>query len=301
MIHENENYYCILNTGIFKRNVSSSFCREQRGLKMWKLPLPSKTTYFSSKNYSGLEMYRDMLIKLNCAAKFIGCDVFSLNHTLYSPQMIFVLNLILFTTIENFVFIYENRNDHVQCIFGLIVTPAITQTFFRLYSFIVKKEKLIDVFYRMDKFYQSYSENWSKEIIEKNVLNSCHVGLFLTLLLLAGCIFVIIYPALIYLIFDQVTLHFGFRLLFIDWTTPLGYSVNFLNNVVCTVLFCIGTMLVCMDITMCVLCAYSQYDVLKEYLKKLNALIIGNRNKMNDDKIRKKIALIVDLHNHVIE
>lgn len=268
---------------------------------MWKLKLPSKRTYFSSESYSGLEMYRDMLIKLNYFARIIGCDAFSPEYNSYNRNFMILICFVTTIAIENTFFIYENKKDISQCIFGLIVTLAIVQSFSRVYSFLVRKDKLVDVFYRMDKFYQSYNENWSKEIIEKNVLNSCHVGLFLSLLLILGSFFIIIYPAFMYLAFGQVTLHFGFRLFFIDWTTRLGYAANFFNNILCTLLFCQGTMLVCIDITMCVLCAYSQYDILNVYLEQLNVLITENLNNIHRQKIRKKIELIVDLHNHVIE
>ena len=59
-------------------------------------------------------------------------------------------------------------------------------------------------------------------------------------------------------------------------------------------------MLVCLDITMCVLCAYSQYDILNVYLNQLDELL--DRNERNNEKeIKKKITMIVDMHNYVNE
>jgi hypothetical protein len=205
------------------------------------------------------------------------------------------------TTAENLTFIYSNFDNIAQCIFGLTFFLAIIQVFTRLYSFIFKREKLVDVFDRIDIFYLMNDKEWSKSILEKNVLNSCHIGLFLSTMLFGGAVLITIYPLIVYMLLDEIVLHFGFKLFFVDWKTSFGYALNFINDIICLFLFCQGTMLVCLDITMCVLCAFSQYDMLNVYLNQLDELLGRKERELNEKDIKKKIAVIVDLHNYVIE
>jgi hypothetical protein len=120
-------------------------------------------------------------------------------------------------------------------------------------------------------------------------------------MLLGGAILIAFYPLVIYLVLDELVLYFGFQLFLIDWKTPLGYALNCIYDLTVLFLYCVGTMLVCVDITICVLCAYSQYDMLKVYLNQLDELLVGNEKKANEKEIKKKIAMIVDLHNYVVE
>ena len=269
---------------------------------MWKkLKLPSKLTYFSSDKLTASKMFREMLSKLNNIARIIGCNAFSANYTTFNLKFLGLLIIVVMTGLQLTDFIYTNRNDLANCVFGMTFILCMIQVCTRLYAFIINREVLVDIFDRIDMFYLLNEKEWSKTVLEKNILNSCHIGLFLFVMLLGEAILVAIYPLMIYLLLDELVLHFGFKLFFIDWKTPLGYTLNCIFNILCLVFFCKGTMLVCMDITMCVLCAYSQYDMLNVYLNQLDKLMAGNEQRTNAKEIKKKIAMIVDLHNYVIE
>ena len=268
---------------------------------MWnKIKLPTKLTYFSSEKLSASEMYREMLTKLNKFAKIMGCNAFSANYTAWNTKLLGVVILLGTLMAENLTFVYSNRNDIAQCIFGLTFFLSFIQTLTRLYSFIFKRDILVDVFDRIDIFYLLNDKEWSTTILEKNVLNSCHIGLFLSALLFGGAILISVYPLVIYLFLDELVLHFAFKLFLIDWKTPFGYTLNFIIDIVSLFLFCLGTMLVCLDITMCVLCAYSQYDILYVYLNQLDKLLVRNE-RTKEKEIKKKITMIVDMHNYVNE
>lgn len=137
--------------------------------------------------------------------------------------------------------------------------------------------------------------------MEECVLNSCHLCLVLSLLLISGGILIILYPAIFYLFFGQKVLHFGYKLLFFDWEKPLGYTLNFLNNTIGVTMFLISTILACIDISICVLNSFGIYNVLKIYLDELDELAKSSKNGSNDRKIKNKIKQIIDLHNFLLE
>lgn len=99
----------------------------------------------------------------------------------------------------------------------------------------------------------------------------------------------------------ELILHFGIRIPFIDSETPLGYTLNFINFLISIFLFQASTILVCIDISICVLCSYGQYNVLEIYLKELSTLVLDNEGRETSNEIKQKIAEIVELHNYLNE
>lgn len=262
---------------------------------------PKKTFYFKSDKYNSFEMFREMLSGLNNLAKVIGSDAFSINYTPANPAFVLMITYFLSIIIENIYWIYYYRDDATQLIFCIISVPSLGQSLMKIYSFIIHRSKLYEIFSFVEKFHETYYEASTKKVMEECVLRSCHLCLVLALLLISGGFLIIIYPGIIYLFTGHKVLHFGFKLLFIDAEKLLGYTLNFLNNTICLTLFLISTILTCIDIAICVLNIFGLYNVLKIYLDELDELAKSNETGKNDREIRMKIKQIIDLHNFLLE
>lgn len=262
--------------------------------------IPKKTFYFKSQNYNSLEMFREMLLFLNSFAKILGCNTFTPGYSPINPVFIIIMTFMFSLIAEHFYCIYIYRDDSYKMIFCILSVPTIIQAAVKIYSFIINRDKLYIIFSHVDTFHQTFYEATTRKVMEECIMNSCHLCLVLSILMITGGVLVLSYPVLFYVIFGERVLHFGFHLIFIDFTKPLGYALNIFNNFFAVSTFIIGTILTCIDISMCVLNAFGQVNVLKIYLKELDELAKAKDEK-KEVEIKEKIAQIIDLHNFFIE
>lgn len=159
--------------------------------------IPTKDFYFKP-NLTPYIMFADMMDFLNYSAKTIGADAFSVNFTPINPK--FMLSVIFFGLIvlEHFYWIYVNFNDFSELMLILISAPILPQGFIRIYSFIIRHDKLLDVFGKMKEFYLKYYTPITRKVMEESVVRSCNLCMLLTILTCGGCLLVILYPVVVY-------------------------------------------------------------------------------------------------------
>lgn len=269
---------------------------------MWKKLIPKKSFYFKNEKLNSSEMFREMLSRLNSFAKILGANAFTPNYTPLNPIFVTLLFYVVSLTFEQFYSIYRYRNDTGQMILCIITLPSIIQSYVRVYSFIVNRSKLLNIFSFVEEFHKNYNSFENKKVMEEAIMNCCNLCLVLSLIMTVAGVLIIFYPVIYYLIVGHKILHFyGLELMFLDWKTPIGYTLNFINCSLTIVIFIISTILVCIDISICVLNSFAQFNVLRIYLNHLDDLALSKRNEENSKKIKEKIKDIVNLHNFLSE
>lgn len=171
--------------------------------------IPKKDFYFPS-NYTSHEMFRDMMDFLNYSAKIMGSDAFSTDFTPANSVFIFIVFYFTSLIIEHFYGIYCNRNNTIELIYVLITLPALPQTAIRMYSFMMRRDKLLDVFEQMNEFHLRYYTPVTRKVMEESVLRSCNLCLFLTMLIMCAGFIVAIYPVIFYIYSGKFNFNIGF-------------------------------------------------------------------------------------------
>lgn len=135
-----------------------------------------------------------------------------------------------------------------------------------------------------------------KKCLEKCVLNT-HIAKMLTnILYFPSGIIIFCYPIIYYLITHKKILHFGFVLPWLDWESPMGYTVNFMHHslqIYNVMIAFVGSNSLHMIFIMNL---YGQYDALNILLRDLNILAEANSDNCNDQKIKAIIIEITDKH-----
>jgi hypothetical protein len=155
--------------------------------------IPNKEFYFASKLTSD-QMFSEMMDFLNYFAKVLGSDAFSVNYTPINLGFICVILLFVLVSVEHVYWLYINRNDTMEIMLLLISLSHIPQGAIRVYSFIIRRDNLLDVFGRMKEFHQKYYTPITKKVMEESVLRSCNLCLLLTIITVGGGALVALYP-----------------------------------------------------------------------------------------------------------
>jgi hypothetical protein len=159
--------------------------------------IPKKEFYFASQLTSD-QMFSQMMDFLNHFAKVLGCDTFSVNYTPINLGFICVILLFILVSVEHVYWLYINRNDTMEIMLLLISLSHIPQGAIRIYSFIIRRENLLDVFGQMKEFHQKYYTPITKKVMEESVLRSCNLCLLLSIITVGGGALVALYPVATY-------------------------------------------------------------------------------------------------------
>ena len=131
---------------------------------------------------------------------------------------------------------------------------------------------------------------------------AAHVIATLTFFFISNAILISIYPIIFYFIFNERILHFGIELPLIDWKCSwIGYGVNFTHVVVCLAAFTCLSIYILTIIICFMTSAIVQFDFLDILLHELNDLAITNEDGRNNEEICKKIKLLTQTHEKLVE
>jgi hypothetical protein len=268
---------------------------------MVKLKIPTKETYFGSEPLSLLEMFKNMVEKVNWVGKLIGCNIYSKN---FSPRTIpfFLLNLTLFGYMAlNFYSLYLYRYNLERFFFCLVTLAATMLGPPMIYTFVIHRSEHLDLVARNEKFLSNFNTEASNQIFEKWIVITCHVSALLFVTVLFCSLMIFIYPIIYYLIVGEKVLHFGTELPLVDWTTPLGYFLNFAYVATLVHTYCCAINATLIFTIFYIVVSFGQFELLTHLLENLDELILKNKKGEHNAEIKEQIRLIAQMHVELLE
>lgn len=266
-----------------------------------KLKLPGKEEYFGSKSLSVLESFNQIVLKANNIGKLVGCEIYSEDFSPYNLTFFSVMVLGFGFMVLNGFSLYQYRKDLERFFFCIATFGSALQIIPVVYTFICRQPDNYNLIVRIRKFLTNFNTERSNAAFEKWLIICCHISVTL-LIVIVFCIFlVIIYPIVYYFIFGENILHFGFGLPLIDWTTPFGYSINFVFIVFVVSAFLCGTTAKLIFTTIYITMSFGQFDLLEVLLEDLNELILKNQNGENVREIKNSIRVVTQMHDELLE
>lgn len=266
-----------------------------------KLNLPTKMSYFKSDTLTSIEMSHKLIENVNFVGAFIGTNIFSPNLSFKNPVLILIISNIITYHLISFENMHAFKDDFLRLMFVILTLPMGSQCSVKLYTFVIKRERILKLLSLAEGLHQSSTSRKAAESFEKWMLISCHVACLLTIVLYSCAVLVFIYPAIVYLVTKKRILHFGFVIPGIDYETTIGYIINFGHHTfqIYHVIFKLA-----MSSVLCVFFmfnALAQYDALETIVDELDELGISNENNKNDDKIQRCIAELTEGHVKLLE
>ena len=170
------------------------------------------------------EIYKKMVHFLNWSFSLIGCNILSTDFNYMKPWiLILILDLITYVPI-NIYDVYLFRNDFIRDMFCLVTLGNGFQGGIKLYTFILQRNNLLEIFSTAEEFIVDMKNRECSEKFKKWLIISCHVIFGLSALFLFAGVLILIYPAIVYILIGERTLHFGFILPFINSDTTMQSS-----------------------------------------------------------------------------
>lgn len=265
-----------------------------------KLIIPTKADYFSSNALTKKQMFDKIIERVNFAARLLGSDIFTENFTIVNLLFFWTFGNILAHIILTIHNVYHYGDDLARFCFLMITVLSAIQGVSMIHVFVFHREDILDLTRRIGVLLEKYNTEKINQMFEKWIIRSCHCGMLLTGLIVGSCILVFLYPIGFYLIFGNKILHFGFELPWIDWQSPLGYTLNFAYAGLIIYLFLFALICTTYVTILFIVTSFSHFELIKILFEELNQLIAGNKKGDNNEKIKKIIAEITENHNDLL-
>lgn len=257
---------------------------------MKKLRIPTKFDYFASSSMSNQEMFAKIIELINFVGKIDGCNIFADDFTPFNFALYWTVSNVfahLVLTVHN---VYYYGDDLFRFCFLMVTTASCTQGLPMLQTFLHQREKIKNLVKRIEKFLGNYNTKKANEIFEKWILRSCHCGLVLAFLIASCGILVAIYPIGFFIVFKEKIRHFGFELPWVDWETPMGYTLNFIYSIIIIYIFVFALYASAYLSILIIVMSFGQFEIIEMLIDELNQLITSNEKGENNLKIKKIIA-----------
>ncbi|CAG9798548.1 unnamed protein product [Chironomus riparius] len=245
------------------------------------------------------EIYDQIVNFLDWSFKFIGCGILSTDFKFTNPLlMILLLDFVTYIPI-NIYDVYLFRDDFIRDMFCLVTLGNGFQGGIKLYTFIMQRDNLLEIFSTAEEFIEDMKNRDCSEKFKKWLIISCHIILGVVILFLLGGALVFIYPAVVYIFIGKITLHFGFILPTVDPDSIVGYSLNLIHHtlqIYITVLALFTTLNMTVFIIIIALAKYESFYVM---LNQLNVLIASR--VQDQKKIKEKFEEIIQEHVKLID
>lgn len=166
-------------------------------------------------------------------------------------------------------------------------------------TFMMNREKFVQLFDQIHKFYQQAWNQESREVFEKYSKFYLQGTKLMTLFYIVVVVLAFLNPFFVMLIVGELITPFGFTLPWIDESTFYGYLINYINQLFQAffVYFIYSTSHgLQFVITINVFCVY---DILCLMLDDLNKDLI-DETKKNSPNIRKQLVKIIELHQDLL-
>jgi len=269
---------------------------------MFKIKIPTKSTYFSSNVITHLQMADEIFEFAMKWVRLFGANIFDKGYETRNIKVISTFALAIFTIIINIYDIFLFQEDMVRCVFCLLIFSALIQALAKLQTFVWMSDKMINLRQQTEKFHENFSSLKLSKIFEEKFMVAAHVSAGLTVLYICTFILLAIYPFIFYLIMNEKISLFGIEIPFINLKDSwIGFGINFAHQILCAFIFFCGSIGSLCTIICFITSGICQFDVLKILLDELNELIIQNKNGSKDDEICNKIKFLMKIHLNLID
>jgi hypothetical protein len=263
--------------------------------------LPTKTFYFKSGRVTSLEMSQKIVNFVNSSTKFIGCNFASPGYTMIQPLFIITfLQLVAYMiiSVQNIHMFRDNFERQMFCISTLGMG---FQGFSKLYVFIYRREGVLKLFDLAEDFQKGSKGRSKQKIFEKWMLIAAHTAFLFGIAFLTVEVLLLMYPGIHFLIVGKKVLHFGFVIPGIDWTTPIGYSINFVYNITLILTVVGGVYTTTYYKFFLMLNVFSQYESVEVEIENLGELAINNKDNANIENIKKSMKKVAEDHVKILQ
>jgi hypothetical protein len=221
-----------------------------------------------------------------------------------NPMLVMeMINFVLYLSLS-FENIYEFREDFERQIFCVVTLGIGIQGIKKTHTFIFNRREILKLLKLAEDFHKrskDSKDSKSANVFEKWMMTMAHIGSFLAVTFSIVAFLVLIYPAVFYLIVNEKILHFGFIIPGIDWTSPTGYTINFIYHTYQIYLTTVGLYVTCIFTIFFIINAFAQFESLELEIDNLGDLATKNKNNCNDKQIKSAIKDITDQHVKLLE
>ena len=247
------------------------------------------------------EIYSQIVNTINWQLRFIGCHIFSTDFSYLNPWLlVLILDFITYVPI-NIYDVYLFRDDFIRDMFCLVTLGNGFQGGIKLYTFVLQRNNLLEIFSTAEEFIVDMENRDCSEKFKfkKWLIISCHVIFGLSALFLFAGVLILIYPAIVYILIGERTLHFGFILPAIDPDSIVGYTLNFMHHTL-QIYITIFALFTSLNMTVfTIIIALAKYASLYALLNQLNILITSNIQ--DQKKIKEKFVEIIQEHVKLLD
>lgn len=270
--------------------------------------LPPKTYYFKSENATPVEMHQKLIATVTFISRFLGCHLLAPDFSMANPMLLIViadLFIYLFTSFHN---IYTFRNDFVRAVFVTVTLCMGFQGVNKLYTFMFLRQNIRKLVEISKSFPESFKDEEKVEIFSEWLLVFSHVGYYGFFFLFGCAVMVFFYPAVVYVVSGEITLHFGFIIPGTDEKTVSGFLVNAIFQTLQIYVALFGLYIPIYYCVLFLLSSFALYDALESLLDDLGEILeikdddtekSGKDSKLLD--VATCISEIVDGHVLLLE
>jgi hypothetical protein len=267
-----------------------------------KIKLPTKYFYFRKNHVTTEEMSEKLFWIPNEMAKPLGCNIFSEDFTWKTILFAMLMTIFLIFTISHFYSLYIFRSDVSRFMFVLITMNLVVQSFGKLYTFVTLRPDIMKTVYLCKSFLRFCENQEMRDCFEKWLLIGFHGEVAVAFCLTIAYIFVVTFPAIIYLVFDSVTLIAGCVIPFTDDQTTIGYTINYTFQSIGGFLTILAFSTALMDVICFLVHFLAFYESLEVLIEKLKSLAkIKKKTDDQNKEIKRILNKIIDGHNMCYE
>lgn len=208
---------------------------------------------------SSLDVYNSVIQKRNHIAKFVGVSVFSTDYTPLNVAFVFLMVDLCSYIPINIYSVILFKDDFVKMIFCLVtlglyllrINKALTyficitgfgfQGFAKIYLLLVNRKDVFKINDTIRDFHNlDFNANIKSSILTPYATVSVLIIKLIDMAYLICAIVICLYPLFVYLGTNELILHFGFILPWVDENAIHGYVLNVFHHILQVVLVAVG-------------------------------------------------------------
>jgi len=253
----------------------------------------TKQFYFKKQTASIGEMSARLFWIPNSLVIWMGCNIFSEEFTTKSLKFVQTMICMSVFAVSQVNSFFHDRNDLEKFLFKLITSSILLQTSGKLHAFILRRPDLMKSVELCKKFL-TYLENDEMRIcFEKWIMIGFYGETVLGFLFLAVLLLVLTYPAIVYAVFNSVTLIVPVVIPSTDEKSAFGYILNYFFQVILVSMTFMGFLAAIMDVVIFVvhlLAFFESLEIMLDLLQKLTRMKQTVETVDEKQRILKKLA-----------
>ncbi|XP_055590524.1 putative odorant receptor 83c [Uranotaenia lowii] len=191
----------------------------------------------------------------------------------------------------NVVSAYNLRHEPEKVIFGLVTVGVGFQNFCKIYTYLTYCQQIRSMNRYQEVLLREECNLHTKELLMNNVFA---IDLLRKLVFSSypwTAIVLLITPLLLTLIGPENILPYGFFMPYLDWNTTLGYAINYVWQIWLTVMVLTFHMGPDCFYLILITNAFTQINLLKNMLERLDESVKDNANQETASKLLKRIIV----------